>query len=75
VLAAGEAPAGVTTARTIADMRGDVELAVLALSPYEVLRADRASAARGDVRALVVLLEDSAPSTPMSSSRAAAPRG
>jgi hypothetical protein len=61
VLAAGEAPAGVTTARTIADVRGDVELAVLALSPYEVLRANRASAARGDVRALVVLLEDSGP--------------
>jgi acyl-CoA synthetase (NDP forming) len=46
---------------SIADMRGDVELAVLALSPYEVLRADRASAACGDVRALVVLLEDSGP--------------
>ena len=33
VLAAGEAPAGVATARTIADVPGDVELAVLALSP------------------------------------------
>lgn len=40
---------------------GDVELAVLALSPDEVLHAARACAGRGDVRALVVLLEGSGP--------------
>ncbi len=38
VLAAGEAPAGVARARTIADVAGEVELAVLALAPDDVLR-------------------------------------
>ena len=61
VLAAGEAPAGVARARTIADVAGEVELAVLALAPDDVLEAARACAARGDVRALVVLLEGSGP--------------
>ena len=61
VLAAGEAPAGVATARTIADVPGDVELAVIALARDDVLQAARACARRGDVRALVVLLEGSGP--------------
>jgi acyl-CoA synthetase (NDP forming)/GNAT superfamily N-acetyltransferase len=59
VLAAGEAPAGVASARSIADVPGNVELAVLALAPEDVLGAARACATRGDVRALVVLLEGS----------------
>jgi acetate---CoA ligase (ADP-forming) len=59
VLPAGEAPAGMPTARTIADVPGEVELAVLALPPEGVVRAARECARRGDVRALVVLLEGS----------------
>ena len=59
VLAAGQAPAGVATARSIADVPGEVELAVLALEPAGVLQAARECARRGDVRALVVLLEGS----------------
>ena len=61
VLAAGEAPSGIARARTIADVPGNVELAVLALAPDGVLEAARECARRGDVRALVVLLEGSGP--------------
>ncbi len=57
VVGAGEAPAGVARARTIADVPGEVELVVLALAPGAVIEAARACARRGDVRALVVLLE------------------
>jgi acyl-CoA synthetase (NDP forming)/GNAT superfamily N-acetyltransferase len=58
VLGAGDAPAGVLTARRIADVPRKVELAVLALAPDGVLAAARECARRGDVRALVVLLDD-----------------
>jgi acetate---CoA ligase (ADP-forming) len=61
VLTVDEARAGVATARTIADVREEVELAVLALAPGDVLRAARECARRGDVRALVVLLEGGMP--------------
>ena len=61
VLDSGETPGGIATAGTIADVPGDVELAVLALAPDGVIRAARACARRGDVRALVVLLEGSGP--------------
>ena len=57
VLPDGQAPGGLPTARTIAAVPDAVELAVLALPPADVLPAARACAARGDVRALVVLLE------------------
>ena len=57
VLPDGEAGEGIATARTIAAVAGPAELAVLALPAAEVVGAARACAARGDVRALVVLLE------------------
>jgi hypothetical protein len=61
VVASGEAPAGIAIAPTIADVPGEVELAVLALAADRVMPAVRECAARGDVRALVVLLEGSVP--------------
>ena len=61
VLAAGNAPAGVATSRAIAEVPGEVELAVLALGPDEVLHAAHECARRGDVRALIALLEGSRP--------------
>ena len=76
VLAAGEAPAGVATARTIADVPGDVELAVLALAPRRCPRRRRARAPRAATCARSwCCWRAAARSTPISSSRPAAPRG
>ena len=56
-----EAVGGVATVPTIAEVPGTVELAVLAVPADEVVAAARACAARGDVRALVVLREATGP--------------
>ena len=58
VLPEGAAPGGdVAVVSAVAAVPGAVELAVLALPGEEVLAAARACAARGDMRALVVVLE------------------
>jgi acetate---CoA ligase (ADP-forming) len=53
------APAGVSTAATVADVPGEVELAVLALPGEDALEAARACGRRGDVRAVIALLTGS----------------
>ena len=61
VVDSGDVPREVPTSRTIAEVPTKVELGVLALAPDAVLSAARECAKRGDVRALVVLLEGSSP--------------